>query len=351
MYDEEANFKGFDVVIGNPPYVELNKMPKAYKLINYLTLPCGNLFNLVTERGYIILNRQGRIGLIIPLSSVSTDRMIPFISFIKSHSEQLLVSNFSWRPGKLFDTVNLQLSIIIGKKGNSNVSHKSSSYILWDSSARNELFSKMTYEFCNDETLKGSIPKIGLIHASSILSKIRAKKLNIDNCLVKSSNNLIFYRRGGLYWKVFVDFETGSSEEKTIHLSPEVDKYSIISALSSSLWFWYLQLTSDCRHLGNRDINTFPFYPGELSEVKKQHLSRLGRRLVDNLKNNAEDTVRVYKGTKTVNVLSFKVNQSKPIIDEIDTLLASHYGFTEEELDFIINYDIKYRMGGEGQEE
>ena len=34
-----------------------------------------------------------------------------------------------------------------------------------------------------------------------------------------------------------------------------------------------------------------------------------------------------------------------PIIDEIDRLLAQHYGFTAEELDFIINYDIKYRMG------
>ena len=33
--------------------------------------------------------------------------------------------------------------------------------------------------------------------------------------------------------------------------------------------------------------------------------------------------------------------------DEIDKVLAKHYGFTEEELDFIINYDIKYRMGGE----
>lgn len=32
-------------------------------------------------------------------------------------------------------------------------------------------------------------------------------------------------------------------------------------------------------------------------------------------------------------------------IDEIDSALASHYGLTEEELDFIINYDIKYRMG------
>jgi hypothetical protein len=35
------------------------------------------------------------------------------------------------------------------------------------------------------------------------------------------------------------------------------------------------------------------------------------------------------------------------IIDEIDKVLAKHYGFTEEELDFIINYDIKYRMGKE----
>lgn len=25
--------------------------------------------------------------------------------------------------------------------------------------------------------------------------------------------------------------------------------------------------------------------------------------------------------------------------------LAKHYGFTDEELDCIINYDIKYRMG------
>jgi len=43
--------------------------------------------------------------------------------------------------------------------------------------------------------------------------------------------------------------------------------------------------------------------------------------------------------------------KSKSIIDEIDKILAEHYGFTEEELDFIINYDIKYRMGKELEEE
>ena len=39
------------------------------------------------------------------------------------------------------------------------------------------------------------------------------------------------------------------------------------------------------------------------------------------------------------------MKKSKPIIDEIDRVLAQHYGFTAEELDFIINYDIKYCMG------
>jgi hypothetical protein len=42
---------------------------------------------------------------------------------------------------------------------------------------------------------------------------------------------------------------------------------------------------------------------------------------------------------------------SKPILDEIDCVLARHYGFTEVEMDFIINYDIKYRMGHDALEE
>ena len=34
-----------------------------------------------------------------------------------------------------------------------------------------------------------------------------------------------------------------------------------------------------------------------------------------------------------------------PVHDENYRVLAPHKGFTDEELNFIINYDIKYRMG------
>ncbi len=49
----------------------------------------------------------------------------------------------------------------------------------------------------------------------------------------------------------------------------------------------------------------------------------------------------------------FFASKSKPLIDEIDRVLARHYGFRDEELDFIINYDIKYRMGrgADGEDE
>jgi hypothetical protein len=63
---------------------------------------------------------------------------------------------------------------------------------------------------------------------------------------------------------------------------------------------------------------------------------------------NSAMLVREQKQTGTTETQSFKIQKSKPLIDQIDTILAEHYGFTEEELDFIINYDIKYRMGLSG---
>jgi hypothetical protein len=46
------------------------------------------------------------------------------------------------------------------------------------------------------------------------------------------------------------------------------------------------------------------------------------------------------------------ITSKRDCLDEIDTALAGHYGFTAEELDFILNYDIKYRLGrSTGEEE
>jgi len=336
---------GFDVIIGNPPYVEYKDIRHVYLLKQFKTEGCSNLFFFLLERCINLAHKKSELGMIIPLSAFSTDRMIPLIDLLKKNSSRIYNANFSWRPGRLFEGANLQLSILILKFGQPLLEIYSTKYIAWLSETRSELFSKVDYSKVFDERLAGSIPKLGSKTANDILKKIRSTRKELSGCFAKQSENIVFYRRGGLYWKVFVDFETGSSEEKLIKLLPEINKEAIIGTLSSNLWWWYYTITSDCRHLGNRDFETFPFDPREMNKSLLKNLVKFGKQYIENLKLNAVDDVRIYKGKSSVDVISFRVNQSKPIIDEIDKILAQHYGFTEEELDFIINYDIKYRMG------
>jgi len=89
-----------------------------------------------------------------------------------------------------------------------------------------------------------------------------------------------------------------------------------------------------------------------MSAQHKEVLSNINDRLMQDYKRAAKRKNAYYKATGKVSYDEYYPRYSKPIIDEIDRVLAQHYGFTDEELDFIINYDIKYRMGrdAEGEE-
>ncbi|MCJ7654532.1 MAG: BREX-1 system adenine-specific DNA-methyltransferase PglX, partial [Dehalococcoidia bacterium] len=104
---------GFDAIIGNPPYVEYKDVKATYKILNYDTEDCNNLFAYILERCSSLGHESSCVGIIVPLSAFSSDRMVPLISHIKGGSSVLHIANFGWRPGKLFEGVNLPLSIII----------------------------------------------------------------------------------------------------------------------------------------------------------------------------------------------------------------------------------------------
>ena len=69
-------------------------------------------------------------------------------------------------------------------------------------------------------------------------------------------------------------------------------------------------------------------------------LAVLAQELMSDIKANSE-----IKKQGQLTIQQTFPRMSKFIIDEIDKTLAPHYGFTDEELDYLINYDIKYRMG------
>jgi hypothetical protein len=100
----------------------------------------------------------------------------------------------------------------------------------------------------------------------------------------------------------------------------------------------------DCFHLSDTLVSNFPV-PAEI--LADRDLVQLNKTLMADLKRNAVDKTIDTKDGDKIAYAEFSAGTSKPIIDEIDSVLGRHYGFTGEELDFIINYDIKYRLGAD----
>ena len=75
----------------------------------------------------------------------------------------------------------------------------------------------------------------------------------------------------------------------------------------------------------------------------QQNLKKLAAGSKQLMEDINENSCMVDQGTLTIQATYPRM--SKEIIDKLDCVLAQHYGLTADETDYLINYDIKYRMG------
>jgi len=121
-----------------------------------------------------------------------------------------------------------------------------------------------------------------------------------------------------------------------------------LALLNTSLFYWFLTIISDCRNLNKREIYAIRFDVECATRDTRTELSALASKLIKDYERNSRMLEVNYEGLGRMTIQCIYPKLSKPIIDQIDRALAEHYGFTDEELDFIVNYDIKYRMGRDG---
>ena len=65
---------------------------------------------------------------------------------------------------------------------------------------------------------------------------------------------------------------------------------------------------------------------------------------------NIEKNAIVKKSTQYKKIKEFKeyrIKKSKHLIDKIDEIICPLYGITKEEIEFLKNYEIKFRLGDE----
>jgi hypothetical protein len=231
----------------------------------------------------------------------------------------------------------------------------STRYNRWQQPHREYIFKNLHFTKIPNEDLmfKFAVPKADSALDNVILTKLSSNrkvlKFYLSNNKHQKTNILHYRTAGGRYFKIFTDrdFGTDSKSNKAKPFQLQYDVYAIISVLSSNLWWLYYTLHFDMYNCKDYMMYSFPFDYDKCGTISE--LVTLGRYICDFMYKKAERKVQNYQTTGVREQLIFKPSVAKSIIDQIDTILAEHYGFTEEELDYIINYDIKYRMGIDGE--
>lgn len=320
----------FDYIVGNPPYVEYSK----YSRNSELKTSYGNLYADTVANSLELLKKDGALGLILPLSYVSTERMHQLRDKISSECSKQIVLSFADRPDCLFIGAHQKINILIATKGSGKCETLTSGYKHWYKNERGTLLNGREI-FPVKITNKKFIPKIG-----NKIENIIYKKLTEtfkDNLIsAQSSNgNSVYLNMRACFWIKAFSFNPGSNEYKEFKYDENI-YYFVICLLNSSLFWLYWTIASDCWHLTRKELLGLTV-PNNISNNKEF------KKLAKILETKLEKT-KAYIGTKQ-SEYEYKHKFCKSEIDAIDDLLAKVYALSSEELIYVKNFALKYRVG------
>ena len=383
--------KGFDVVVGNPPYIEDGnynqselQVIECTKTSNgngdrdkkepllYTSNDCGNTHAYFIERSIKVLKDGGKFGFIVPVALVSTDRMDSIREVIHGSSSDVFYYNFDDRPSKIFRGIeHCRSTIVITEKGTGVQKVTTSKFQKWKSEDRPKLLKKLKTIQWKLENLEAKVPKIGTVEERDIIKKLTdCSGGKTINEALKSTGTKIWYYNATSNWihahtqefiprtEYFDSFRmdgtdiipvgTGKVQISTHYKALTLDdKYSHIvnGLLNTSLFYWWFVIWSDGRDLLNQHVTSFPIDIEALPSDKNATLQTLVNQLMQsyfdnsNIKMNTRDN-----GKYAIRIREILPKRSKAIIDQIDDLFADYFGFTPKEKELIKTFDLKFRI-------
>lgn len=337
--DYIQNFKKiklkFDIIVGNPPYVEYGKYQKENKC--RLENDFGNIYADVLKNSINMSNENTVLGYIIPLSYIATPRMNKIRRFIYEKSEKQFLLNFADRPDCLFTGVHQKLTILIFKLGNSSKEIYSSNYKHWYKEERKQLLNGREINKIDKYDIMDYIPKIGNKIEESIYKKIYTEEKNNLYDFQDIKGNELYINMRATFWIKAFSFNPGSNEYKGFKYQDD-NYYFILCLLNSSLFWLYWTIISDCWHITTKELKHCVL-PNKLKDNK------IYENLYKKLEGKLEKTKK-YIGSKQTNY-EYKHKLCKDIIDKIDDCIGKEYNLNEKEIEYCKNFALKYRVSEE----
>lgn len=186
----------------------------------------------------------------------------------------------------------------------------------------------------------------------SILTKLNAQKSQLQDITTKSGKNRLFYQEACRYWlkasNVSPRFlkngvKLDQPHGRIICFNTENASAFASLILNSSLFYWFYSIFSDCEHVNDGLVRRFKIP----ANWERRDWTFEANLLNEDMTANATEKLITTKSGDEIEYDEISASKSKGMIDEADRRLAELYGFSHFEADYLINYDIKYRMGAD----
>ena len=320
---------GFDVVIGNPPYIAKRKI-EDYTYSGFSTDGCPDIYAPCMERAVKITSPRGSFSMIVPISFQFSADFEKAREIVEREMPSRWVSTFSRRPSSLFSEVGVRSTIIIGRKSKPILAV--TGLRRWFADFRPYLFETVSYSTVDPAITNLPWPRIASAKLATLFEMLNTKNMKLKHSYRKSTNIVGFKNIALYYISSFLEEPPTWSLEGEVLSQTKISELSFdgeenkliafgVTAGRIAVWWWGAY--GDDFDVTSGLLYSIPIDPKKISRNRKKILELVRQLEIEQKKN---PLVTKYKGKWMGN---YDMSRCRKITDEIDKLILDEFDLSE----------------------
>ena len=347
---------GFDVVVGNPPYVSRRKVAEWYTPKGFQTAGCPDIYATVVERSVNVCRTDGRTSMIVPLSLTFSSGFASLRSHLQQECDSIWFSSFGRIPSALFSfDTRVRNTIYLARKSSRSPKRSFTTRLhRWFDSQRPALFESLSYSSFSPAAFDGLVPKVGsarLLRGLESLLDDGTYRLQNGFAPARQGHHLDF-KQTAYNWLTFcVDQPPVYDSDNNI--IPQT-KYGTVRfrdagyrdismlLLNGKLAFVWWMAIGDDFDLTRSNFASAPFGADQLSQDQRTYLSSLLPELEQAMNKNL-----VFKLNAGKNIGNYNLARCRHVTDKIDKVWLEALGLSDLWEDIELEHSLVVRTSFE----
>jgi hypothetical protein len=323
---------GFDVVIGNPPYISSSKVRKSYAVSGFRTDRCTDIYAWCLERVSFLTHDRAYTGMIVPLSLTFSGDFASLRSLLYSAYRTNWFSSYGRIPAALFaHDVRVRNTIHIGAK-QGNGSQYTTRLHRWFDVERPHLLSVLSYSPFDPTKWAGRVPKLNTKAIITAFEDAYSRGKKLDQSLVsRTTKYILHFKKTAYNWLNFCrdlppcydqNYKPISHTQfdSLSVLTPEI-RDAVFLTLNGKIQFSYWIATGDDFHVTRWMFGDLPIDLSLLDKADFEGLKTLADELDSAMKNAVSFKLNAGK-----RVGNYNLARCREVTDKSDQILSNAFG-------------------------